>query len=76
MPFGLTNAPATCQELVNDTLKEFLDKTVIIVPEKCEFYKKEVKFLGFIIGTNGIKIDPDKTRAVQEWLIPKTVKEV
>jgi len=29
MPFGLTNAPATCQELVNDTLKKLLDKTVI-----------------------------------------------
>jgi len=29
MPFGLTNAPATCQELVNDTLKRLLDKKVI-----------------------------------------------
>jgi hypothetical protein len=25
MPFGLTNAPATCQQFVNDTLREFLD---------------------------------------------------
>ena len=25
MPFGLTNAPATCQQFVNDTLREYLD---------------------------------------------------
>jgi Reverse transcriptase (RNA-dependent DNA polymerase). len=110
MPFGLTNAPATCQELVNDTLKRLLDKKVIaylddiliyttgtldehiqdvrevfdklqernlrVAPEKCEFHKKEVKFLGFIVGVNGIKIDPDKTRSVQEWPVPQNLKEV
>jgi hypothetical protein len=29
MPFGLTNVPATFQELVNDTLRERLDQTVL-----------------------------------------------
>ena len=26
MPFGLTNAPATMQALINDTLREYLDR--------------------------------------------------
>ena len=28
--------------------------------EKYEFYKKEVEFLGHVISTKGIKIDPKK----------------
>jgi hypothetical protein len=32
-------------------------KTIL---EKCEFHKKSVKFLGFIIGTNRVKIDLGK----------------
>ena len=29
-------------------------------PEKYKFYKEEVDFLGFIVGRNGIRIDPAK----------------
>jgi len=45
-------------------------------PEKCEFHKKSVKFLGFIIGTDGVRIDPEKTRSIEEWPTPRTVKEI
>ena len=30
MPFGLTNALASCQEIINNILKEFLDITVVV----------------------------------------------
>ena len=36
-----------------------------IVPEKYEFHKKEVKFLGFIINLDGIKIDLAKTESIE-----------
>jgi len=36
------------------------------VPKKCEFYKKSVKFLGFIIGTDRVRIDLEKTRSIKE----------
>ncbi|OQN95116.1 hypothetical protein B0A48_18806, partial [Cryoendolithus antarcticus] len=45
-------------------------------PEKCEFHKKSVKFLGFIIGTDGIKIDPEKTTSIREWPTPACVKDI
>ncbi len=32
--------------------------------EKCEFAKKQLKYLGFIIGEFGIKPDPEKVRAI------------
>ena len=45
-------------------------------PEKCEFHKKSVKFLGFIIATDGVRIDPEKTRSIEEWPTPKSVKDI
>lgn len=44
--------------------------------EKCEFHVKETKFLGFIVGTEGIAVDPDKVVAVRDWKEPTTVKGV
>ena len=56
---------------------ERLSKTSFrTAPEKCEFFKKEIEFLGFLIGTDGIKIDPNKTISIKEWPQPKTVKDV
>ncbi|KAK1912610.1 hypothetical protein P3342_004546 [Pyrenophora teres f. teres] len=43
---------------------------------KSEFLQEEVKFLGLIITPNGIKMDPEKVSAIQDWLLPKTLKDV
>ncbi|PAA72364.1 hypothetical protein BOX15_Mlig011200g1 [Macrostomum lignano] len=47
-----------------------------IKPAKCELFKDRVKFLGFIVSSNGIEADPAKTRAVQEWCRPKDKKQL
>jgi len=43
---------------------------------KCEFGVTKTKYLGFIISTDGIEVDPEKVAAVREWEPPKTVKAV
>ena len=45
-------------------------------PKKCKFYKKSVKFLSFIIITDKVRINLEKTRSIKEWLIPKLVKDI
>jgi hypothetical protein len=35
-------------------------------PSKCQFYRQEMEFLGFIIGTQGIKIDPSRVQTIKE----------
>ena len=44
--------------------------------KKCEFHVTETRFLGFIIGTSGVRPDPKKLEAVRLWQRPTTVKEV
>ena len=43
---------------------------------KCEFWLTRVAFLGHIIFTEGIAIDPTKIKAIQNWQAPKTIGEV
>ncbi|KAJ9535560.1 hypothetical protein OSB04_un001305 [Centaurea solstitialis] len=43
---------------------------------KCEFWLKEVQFLGHIVTQEGIKVDPAKIEAIQSWESPKSPKEV
>jgi hypothetical protein len=110
MPFGLTNAPATCQDMINDTLREYLDDFVVaylddilvytrgalkehiqhvhktfaklfqrnlkVKPEKCKFHRMNLEFLGFIVGRDGIQLDPDKIKSIWQWPQPKTVRDV
>ncbi|XP_063845408.1 uncharacterized protein LOC135091586 [Scylla paramamosain] len=45
-------------------------------PSKCHILKPQVRYLGFIISKGGINTDPEKIRAVQEWPVPRTVREV
>jgi hypothetical protein len=43
---------------------------------KCEFWLKEVQFLGHVISNRGIHVDPIKIEAVKSWLAPKTPTEI
>jgi hypothetical protein len=43
---------------------------------KCEFSINEVSFLGHVISSEGITVDPNKVRDVLEWELPKSVHQV
>ncbi|KAK1602548.1 hypothetical protein QYE76_037397 [Lolium multiflorum] len=43
---------------------------------KCEFWLKEVGFLGHILSAGGIDVDPSKIKTVEEWKAPTTQTEV
>nr|GEY44251.1 putative reverse transcriptase domain-containing protein [Tanacetum cinerariifolium] len=43
---------------------------------KCEFWLKQVAFLGHIVSVDGITIDPSKVEAITKWPRPTTVTEV
>nr|CAH67706.1 H0512B01.1 [Oryza sativa] len=43
---------------------------------KCEFWLSEVKFLGHVISSGGVAVDPSNVESVLSWKQPKTVSEV
>ncbi|GJW02571.1 putative reverse transcriptase domain-containing protein [Tanacetum coccineum] len=74
MPFGLTNAPVTREEheihlgLVLELLKK---EKLYATFSKCEFWLRELQFLGHVINGKGIHVDPRKIKAVKDWKSPR-----
>nr|GFD47231.1 putative reverse transcriptase domain-containing protein [Tanacetum cinerariifolium] len=43
---------------------------------KYEFWLSKVKFLGHVIDSEGIHVDPVKIKAIKDWESPKTPIEI
>ncbi|GKD89285.1 putative reverse transcriptase domain-containing protein, partial [Tanacetum coccineum] len=43
---------------------------------KCEFWLKEVQFLGHVVNRDGIHVDPSKVESVKNWKTPEPSTEI
>ena len=43
---------------------------------KCEFWLRQVSFLGHVVSKDGISVDPTKVEAITKWERPTTVTEI
>ena len=54
-----------------------LEKTEYFAnPKKCEFLKDEVNFLGHVVKRDGVSMQQHKVRAISEWPVLQSVKDV
>ncbi len=61
---------------VRKVLQKLQDYKLRVKPQKSEFHKHEVQFLGYVVSKDGLKMDNKKVQVVREWPTPTTVKEV
>lgn len=67
------------QEHIANLRQVFLklrDSKLKIQLDKSEFLRQNVEFLGHVITPQGIKPNPNKIRAIQNFPIPKTAREI
>jgi hypothetical protein len=61
---------------VEKVLQLLKEKQLYAKPSKCFFGVKEVEYLGHIVSHEGVKVDPNKIKAMMGWPIPKTLKNL
>ena len=64
------------QEQVKRILEKLRRHPLSLKAEKCYFDKEEIDFLGLIITEKGIRMDPNKVKAVTAWPTPTTKREL
>ena len=57
-------------------LKTLREKKLYAKLRKCDFWLKEVSFLGHIVSSEGIRVDPTKIETIVNWKPPRNVTEV
>lgn len=63
-------------ELVEWVLKRLTEEGYYAHPDKCEFFQREVSFLGHIVSERGVAVQQHKVKAVNEWPLPRNKRDV
>jgi len=63
-------------KIVEEILKRLKENDLYVKPEKCIWKVRKIRFLGVVIGPNGIEIEREKVDGVLSWPQPKNMKHI
>lgn len=61
-------------ELLGVVFRRLREAGLRLNPEKCHFARRELKYLGHVVSSEGISTDQEKVRAIQDFPVPTNVK--
>jgi hypothetical protein len=61
---------------LHTVLQRLRDHRLYAKMSKCDFWLKEIKFLGHTISQDGVSVDPKKVQEVMDWKPPTTVRQI
>jgi hypothetical protein len=64
------------RQVTRRVLGRLAEHELFLRPEKCEFEKTRIEYLGLIISEDHVEMDPVKVAGVAEWPQPKNTREV
>ncbi len=57
-------------------LQRFHEAGLKLKPEKCNFFKTEVKFIGYVLTPEGVLPDLENVKKILQWPEPKNVTDI
>ena len=64
------------KRLVRRVLQKLRENKLYLKHDKCTFEEEEVEYLGLLVSKGKVRMDPVKTKAVGDWPIPKTKRDI
>ena len=64
------------RQVVRDVLQRLQKHGLYVKLSKCEFHCSSVEFLGMIVSSRGLEMCKDKIQTMEDWPIPKNIKEM
>src|SRR3979490_450104 len=64
------------REHVREILRRLRKNGLYAKASKCEWHKDTVKFLGYILRTEGLTMAEDKVKTIHDWREPRKVKDI
>jgi hypothetical protein len=61
---------------LHTVLQRLHDHQLYAKLSKCDFWLREIKFLGHTISQDGVLVDPEKVQEVMDWKPPTTVRQI
>jgi hypothetical protein len=61
---------------VKEVLRRLRKHRLYAKPEKCEFDRKSIEYLGYILSPAGLTMASDKVQTIQDWPEPRRVKDI
>ena len=72
----IASTKETHAEKLSRVFEVFRKNNLKLRPDKCEFGKKEVIYLGFRLSDKGFRVDESRVKVIQNIKAPKNVKGV
>jgi len=64
------------EQVVRRVLEILVEHKLFLHPEKCEFHRSRIEYLGLVISENKVEMDPIKVARVHEWPTPENRTDV
>lgn len=57
-------------------LQRLREANLFVNLQKCKFDTSEVRFLGYIVSANGVRMEEDRVEAIRSWPEPRNVRDI
>lgn len=61
---------------ISKVLQTLQEANLKVQCDKSEFLRREAEFLGHVVTTEGVRLNPRKVDAVKNWSLPMTPNEL